>query len=732
MNDQPPPKVVRGVLTRVRFQSDDEEFCVAELEADDGGLLTIVGNLLGTRIGEHVEVVGRTKLHPKFGQQLEIEGIHGVVPTSPAAIERYLASGLIEGIGPVMAAKIVRHFGAETLDIIDADPGRLREVPGIGAVRASNIAAAWDDQRAVRSVMIFLQQHGISPRFASRIYKRYGSASIEIIKRNPYRLAADISGIGFRKADLIAREAGFAVEAPERLRAGMVFALVTAHDDGHVYLPRRELLSRSCKLLAVDEELVDAEVGWLVDNQRVVVERTENDDLFFRIAAWEAEQDGARHLSRLVKHGRRFMVRSVEHQLSGVENRLGFLLAPAQKQAVQSAWLNKVSVITGGPGTGKTTIVRAVCALGDALDQKIVLAAPTGRAAKRLSEATSRAATTIHRMLEYNPQEGGFQRDADNPLQADMVIIDETSMVDVYLFAALMAAVPSHAGLLLVGDVDQLPSVGPGNVLSDVISSEAVQVVRLTEIFRQAEQSNIVLNAHRINAGQTPALPARGDDLADFYFVGTEDAQVAQQRVLQLVTDRIPTAFGFEPLSDVQVLSPMYRGPVGCDALNAVLQAHFTSGATELRRGDTLWRVGDKVMQLRNNYDRDIFNGDIGTIVEINTRTKHVGVRFEQRLIPLEYNDLDELALAYAITVHKSQGSEYPAVVLPLMTTHWVMLQRNLLYTAVTRATKLCILVGSRRALDRAIANDQSQNRYSRLDERLRDLSSDGPLFDKR
>ncbi len=714
-------QVLRGTLFRIRFESDDGHWAVSELETDDKVRITLVGPLLGTSLGQNVEVVGTYQTHPKFGRQLAISSIHAVVPTTPEAIETYLSSGMIEGIGPVLAKRIVETLGPRTLDVLDDDPFQIMRVPGIGGKRAESIIGAWQEQRAIRSVMIFLQSHGISPTFASKILKRYGAQSIDVVRSNPYRLADDIVGIGFKKADAIARAGGFAPDAPERLRAGLQFTLKEAHSDGHMFLPAPTLFAEAARILGQPQEVMLPELDALREEGRIVIEEVEGapEPVVYNFAAYEAEVDAAAHMQRLVTGHRRFQVRGVEHQLAAAEAKLGFDLADAQRDAVRTAWLNKVSVITGGPGTGKTTIVRAVCALGELLDQRIGLCAPTGRAAKRMSEATGREASTVHRLLEFSPRENTFQRDVDNPLDVDMLIVDEASMVDTYLLAAIVAAMPDHSALLLVGDVDQLPSVGPGNVLGDVIASGKVAVVRLTEIFRQAKQSSIVMNAHRINHGDLPFVPDPGEDLGDFYIIQTDEPQVARERIIQLVTDRIPNAFGMDPFHEVQVLAPMHKGLVGTQELNTTLQEHFTAGNRELQRRHTIWRVGDKVMQTRNNYDKEIFNGDLGRIVEINTRTKHVGVRFDHRTVALEYDDLDELRHAYAITVHKSQGSEYRGVVIPVLSQHYIMLQRNLLYTAVTRATELVILVGSFRAISRAVGNDEAHRRYSRLDARI-------------
>ena len=722
---------LKGTIARIRFTTDDGEWSVCDLDLADGlRPVRVVGNLLATQPGESVEVDGRWHTHETFGRQFQIETIRPVVPASAEGIEKYLGSGLIDGIGPVLASRIVDHFGEATLDVIDEDPTRIREVPGIGKVRAEKIGEAWGRQRTIRSVMIFLQSHGISPNFAMRIWRRYENRAIAVLRNDPYQLAQDVAGIGFKSADAIARKAGISRESLERRRAGVVYVLREAQSEGHCYLPRPELAARAAEMLELPVETIDEAIEDLRRREDVVVEPDPEGvrpEAVFRAPLHRVEQAAAAQLARLVDSERRFVPRSVDHHLQSIEEALGIRLAGAQRQAVRSAWTNKVCIITGGPGTGKTTITRAVCQLGDALGSRMALCAPTGRAAKRMSEATGRPAKTIHRLLEFSFKAGGFQFDEERPLNVDMLVVDEASMLDVFLLKALAAALPDHAALLLVGDIDQLPSVGPGHVLGDVIDSGRVEVVRLTEIFRQAQQSAIVTNAHRINRGEMPVTPKRAEgELLDFYTIACEEPAAAQERIVELVTGRIPDAFGFDPLDQVQVLSPMHKGETGCAALNARLQSCFHEGAETIERAGSTWRVGDKVMQTRNNYDLDVYNGDIGRIARITAEDKQLEVRFDDRVVPMSYDDLEDLTLAYAITVHKSQGSEYPAVVIPVTTQHYVLLQRNLLYTAVTRASKLVVLVGQPRAVELALKNDRAQLRYTRLAARLQEQQSRG------
>lgn len=712
-------ETLKGILGRVRFASDDGEFCVSELKVGREAV-TLVGNLLETQPGEHVVVSGTWQKNARFGKQFQIETIRTVPPTTLAGIERYLASGLVEGIGPVLAERIVEKFGAQTLEIIDADPRRILEVPGIGKKRAEKIAQTWEHQRSVRNVMVFLQSHGITPSFALRIWKAYGADAIKVIQANPYQLAEDIFGIGFRTADAIAFRAGIEPNALPRLRAGVMYALQEAAGEGHVCLPVEGLVEKSAGLmnLRLDEVLPGLES--LRDEQRIFVESIDGVPMAYRAGLWRTESGAAERMRALAAVERRYKPTSVESQIDAVQEAMGVELAGQQRRAVSQVWEHKIAVITGGPGTGKTTIVRVLCELADHLKQRFALAAPTGRASRRMSEATGRPAQTIHRLLEFNPREGGFQYNSERPLDLDLLIVDEASMVDTYLLFALLDALPADAALVFVGDIDQLPSVGPGQVLRDVIDSGVAHVVALTEVFRQALDSTIVTNAHRINRGEMPIDAPRVEDvLTDFYTISTEDPRVAQDRIVELVTQRIPKAFGVDPLQDIQVLAPMHRGDVGCSSLNQVLQKALVGERFGVERGQTWWREGDKVMQTRNSYERGVFNGDIGWVRSVDTAKKALYVEFDGKMVTYEFSELDELQHAYAITVHKSQGSEYPVVVMPVMTQHFVMLQRNLLYTAVTRAKKLVVLVGSARAVSLAVKNATAGTRHTGLAWRL-------------
>ena len=721
-------ETLKGTLSRIRFESDDGEFAVCELDVPQRSApVTIVGNIMSSQPGETVEVVGSWTVNQKYGRQFEIDSIRAAPPTTREGIEKYLASGLVEGIGGVLAERIVDHFGEDTLDILDADPERIKEVDGIGEVRGDRIVEAWEEQRAIRSVMVFLQSHGVTPGRAVKIWETYGPRAVGILREDPYRLAEDVRGIGFKTADEIAGELGIERDAPERIRAGVLYELSQATGEGHMFLPKPQLRRRAAERLGVDESLIPTAIEALEQEDKIEVDRElgESGPAVYDASTYWAEVGAAEHLRELLGSSSwledQAMGLELESRVAEVEKEIGFELADAQREAVGAAWRSPVTIITGGPGTGKTTIVEAVCNLGDELGRKVALCAPTGRAAKRLTEATGRGAKTIHRLLEYSFQDGGFQRDEENPLDVDMLIVDEASMLDTFLFHAVVRALPAKASLLLVGDVDQLPSVGPGDVLDDLIDSGEVQVVELTEIFRQAERSTIVVNAHRINEGKMPVVPRREEgELVDFYTISADAPENARERIVRAVSSRIPEAFGFDPVGDIQILSPMYRGEVGCERLNAELQERLNSGAEEFEHYSRRWKVGDRVMQTRNNYDLDVFNGDIGRISEVDEFNEVMSVDFEGERVTYPFDSLDQLDLAYAVTVHKSQGSEYPAVVIPVVTQHYIMLQRNLLYTAVTRARELVVLVGSKRAVRIAVQNDDADHRFTRLAPRVR------------
>jgi exodeoxyribonuclease V alpha subunit len=603
--------------------------------------------------------------------------------------------------------------------VIEKDPDRLLEVEGIGPIRSERIARAWEEQKEIREVMIFLQGQGISSTYAVKIYKAYGDKSISIVKENPYRLTLDISGIGFKTADKIARNMGIDPASPMRAEAGVINVLSGFVDEGHVYFPYEELEQKAAELLEIDRTIIETALGNLKEQRRVVVEDHPDKRAVYLTPLYVAEVNAASRLKVLLGSAKQLLNIDTEKAIEWVQKVDRIQLADMQKEAIRKAIAGKVLVITGGPGTGKTTLVNSLIKIMEKVGQRITLASPTGRAAKRLSEVTGHEAKTIHRMLEFSPKEGGFKRNEDNPLDADLVVIDEVSMVDILLMNQLLKAIPPGATLMLVGDSDQLPSVGPGNVLQDIISSSNVETIRLTDIFRQAKESLIVVNAHRINEGEFPQLEAQPGQIKDFYFVNRDDPQKTLEVIKELCKNRLPQALHLDPLEDIQVMSPMHRGIVGVANLNTELQNLFNPDGKTVAGGGRVFRVSDKVMQIKNNYEKETFNGDIGKLVGVDLEEQKATVKFEDRVVEYEWSELDELVLAYAVSIHKSQGSEYPAVVIPLLAQHYIMLQRNLLYTAITRAKQMVIIVGSKRALAIAIKNAKVQHRYTGLSERL-------------
>lgn len=725
----PPPRpyiTLQGTLERITYVNEENNYVVARLEIPGRrDLLTIVGNLVSVNPGETLRLQGEWVTHRRYGEQFRVDRYETIRPATAAAIEKYLGSGLIKGIGPVFARRLVEAFGPDTLRVIEEEARRLLEVGGIGKIRLARITAAWEEQREIRQVMLFLQGHGVSSAYAVKIYKAYRQEAIRVVSENPYRLAQDVYGIGFKTADRIATNLGIPRDSPLRAQAGIAHVLGELADEGHVFYPVEPLLDQCVKELEIPPEILDPALEELQRADRVAVEAIPQ---VGGLAAYlrplhVAEVHLARRLADVARAPRIQYPIDIERALRWVEEQNGVVLAPAQQLAVRRAIEEKLLVITGGPGTGKTTILRCIIQILDKKRLRILLAAPTGRAAKRMAEATGRGAKTIHRLLEWSPQEGAFKRNPDRPLEADLVIVDEASMIDLLLMNSLLRAVPLQSTLILVGDVDQLPSVGPGNVLRDIIASGTAEVITLTEVFRQAEESAIVVNAHRINRGEFPRWPDGEEAGGDFHFVARAEPEEVQRTILELVGERLPRSLGLQPLDDIQVITPMHRGPIGAAQLNEALQAALNpvrADGPEIVRAGRRFRVGDKVMQIRNNYDREVFNGDIGRIVDLDLEDQTVAVRFEDRTVPYDFSELDELVLAYAVTIHKSQGSEYPAVIIPIHTTHYVMLQRNLLYTAVTRGRRLVVLVGTRKAVAIAVKNAKTQERYSSLAARLR------------
>ncbi|MFF3746874.1 SF1B family DNA helicase RecD2 [Streptomyces kronopolitis] len=743
--------VVEGVLERITYANEESGYTVARVDTGRGAgdLLTVVGALLGAQPGESLRMEGRWGSHPQYGKQFTVDNYTTVLPATIQGIRRYLGSGLIKGIGPRIADRIVEHFGTDTLDVIETEPARLVEVPGLGPKRTKLIGAAWEEQKAIKEVMVFLQGVGVSTSIAVRIYKKYGDASISVVRNAPYRLAADVWGIGFLTADRIAQSVGIPHDSPDRVKAGLQYALSQSTDQGHCFLPEEQLIADAVKLLGVDTGLVIDCLGALAaDPEGVVREKVPGSEdgapvtAVYLVPFHRAEISLAGRLTRLLRtdEDRMPAFRDVawDKALAWLARRTGAELAPEQQQAVRLALTEKVAVLTGGPGCGKSFTVRSVVELARAKKAKVVLAAPTGRAAKRLAELTGAEASTVHRLLELKPG-GDAAYDADRPLDADLVVVDEASMLDLLLANKLVKAVPPGAHLLLVGDVDQLPSVGAGEVLRDLLAAGGgvhgepdggggrvaggtVPAVRLTRIFRQAQQSGVVTNAHRINSG----VPPLTNGLPDFFLFAEEDSEEAGRLTVDVVARRIPAKFGLDPRRDVQVLTPMHRGPAGAGALNGLLQQAVTPGRPDLperRVGGRVFRVGDKVTQIRNNYEKGsngVFNGTVGVVTALDQDEQRLTVRTdEDEEVPYDFDELDELAHAYAVTIHRSQGSEYPAVVIPVTTSAWMMLQRNLLYTAVTRAKRLVVLVGSRKALGQAVRTASAGRRCTALDHRL-------------
>ena len=724
------PTLLTGQIEHITFTNEENGFTIARVRVDDHrDLVTVVGNLLSPTPGEIIDMEGEWGTHPKFGQQFKVDQFKTSVPATVLGIRKYLGSGLIKGLGPVMADRIVDKFGKKTLEIIENDIERLTEIQGVGKKRIAMISAGWDAQREIRDVMLFLQTYGVGSGTAAKIFKKYGSRSVAILKENPYRLASEIFGIGFLTADSIADKLGFPRNSSLRAEAGVLYMLQQFAGDGHVYYPYDLLVQKCMQTLTVDSEPILGALARLLDERKIIADdigqysdgQLKNGKAVYLAKYHLCETGVAARLKGLLSVPACLPAMDAANAVDWVQQRLTINLADNQVAAVRCAVESKIMVITGGPGTGKTTIVNAILKIFTKRKARILLAAPTGRAAKRMGEASGNEARTIHRLLEYSLQKGGFQRDENKPLDCQALIVDEASMIDTVLMYHLLKAVPLNATLILVGDVNQLPSVGAGNVLNDLIACGSIAVVTLNKIFRQARTSQIIVNAHKINDGLVPYIDAANgyDPQNDFYFIEQEDPEKVLDIILELNQSRIPRRFGLDPVDDIQVLTPMYKGVVGAVNLNARLQAALNPGAGGIQRGERTYRVNDKVMQIRNNYDKEVFNGDIGRITGLDPENRKIVVTFESRAVDYEFSGLDEIVPAYAISIHKSQGSEYPAVIIPLVTQHFIMLQRNLIYTAVTRGRSLVVLVGSRKALTIGVKNNKTVQRYTNLKYRL-------------
>ncbi len=722
---------LKGQIERITYKNEETGYTVAQVKVyGKPQLVTVVGNLMSPTPGEVLNMKGEWDNHPRYGEQFKVIYYDSVVPASAYGIQQYLGSGLIKGIGPVTAKRIVKKFGKHALDIIESQINRLAEVEGIGEKRIEMIRQAWQDQKEIREVMLFLQGHGISSAYASKIYKKYKDRSIAVVRENPYRLAMDIFGIGFLTADKIAEKLGFSKDSLLRAQAGLLFVLNRMADEGHVYYPYEALLEKSVEILQADTGVMVEAIEMLVGSGKITIENIDNRDTKFipnhkavyLSQFYICEKQIAQRIKYLVSSPTSLRTIHAEKALAWVQKELSIQLAESQIEAIRKALNYKAMILTGGPGTGKTTVINVMLKIFTAMGAKCLLAAPTGRAAKRMSETTRYPAKTIHRLLEFSFQSGGFQKNEKKPLNCNVLIVDEASMIDTVLMHHLVKAIPPSATVILVGDINQLPSVGPGNVLKDIISSEVFAVVELTEIFRQAAESLIIVNAHRINSGKFPLVPSKNssDDLGDFYFIQQKDPEKVLNVILDLIVERIPNRFGFDPVDQVQVLTPMHRGVVGATNLNHQLQQSLNPEKNPLVLGARKFKINDKVMQIRNNYDKTVFNGDIGRIKHIDIDSREAYILFDKSLVTYDFSELDEIILAYAISVHKAQGSEYPAVVIPVVTQHYMLLQRDLIYTAVTRAKNLAVMVGTSKALALGIKNDKTQKRFTLLEERLK------------
>ncbi len=710
--------LIKGTIKRLVYHNEENGFVIArvDLQEPEKKETTVVGKMAAISIGETYQFKGKWNLDSRYGWQFNFDDYQIILPTTLEGVRRYLGSGLIKGVGPATANRIVEQFGEKTLEVIEDYPEKLNEVEGIAQKRIELIKKSWQEQKEIKRVMLFLQSYKITTGYAVKIFKQYGSKAIEKLKENPYCLVDDIFGIGFKIADRIAQNLGIENDSPSRIRAGIKYCLNENAGQGHCFVYYDAIIKMTAELLGIAEEQVVRECTFLDNSKEIIIQ----DNQVWLPQYFYAEKEVSQKIADLIRFPQQLTQINIDLKIEQLEEKYKIKFATEQKKAIKEVLLHRVLILTGGPGTGKTTTTIGLIELFEDLGLKIVLAAPTGRAAKKLAEATRRTAKTIHRLLAYNPRERGFTKDEKNPIRADAIILDEVSMIDILLMNHLLKAVTENTFLILIGDIDQLPSVGPGNLLKDMIDSEVIPVIRLTHIFRQREKSLIVVNAHLVNQGNYPIL--KGKQERDFYFLKEEDPEKAAEKIIHLCTSRLPRSYHINPLRDIQILTPMYKGAVGANQLNQLMRNALNPDGKSLKYGHQQYKINDKVMQIRNNYDKEVFNGDIGNIKEINLEEQVIKVLFYSRIIEYDFSELNELVLAYAITVHKSQGSEYPVVVIPMLTQHFLLLQRNLLYTAITRARKMVIIVGTNKALWIAIKNNKTVKRNTFLRERLKKM----------
>jgi exodeoxyribonuclease V alpha subunit len=718
----------KGQLDRIRFRNEKSGYTIALFNVDDSKdnySVTVVGNLPHINIGETLNVTGEWTTHPKYGKQLLLRSYENIIPATIEGMLKYLGSGMIKGIGPVYSQKIIDKFGLGSIDIIEKEPHRLAEIGGFGEKRIETIKQSWESQRDIKNVMVFLQGHGITPAYATKIYRQYKSEAVKIVSENPYKLTYDIFGIGFKTADKIAQNIGIPKDSVMRAEAGVLYVLEGLADQGHVYYPYSLLINESNKLLEIDHKIIQDAIDRLLLEKKLAIEKLPFGigEIVYLSRFYMAEVEVAKKICRLIQYPKSINLADIDLKLREIQRNSQIAFSNEQIYAIQSAIKNKMLIITGGPGVGKSTITKAIVSLYKDMGDSVLIAAPTGRAAKRITETSGHEAKTMHRLLEYSPQEGKFRRNENNTLKCDIAILDETSMIPAMLMYHFMKALPEKSTLIMIGDVDQLPAVGAGNVLKDLIASDVIPTVRLTKIFRQSETSYITTNAHMINTGRFPNININRND-ADFLFIEKESPEQALSEILSLVTDKIPQKYGFDPFNDIQVLTPMHKGVIGTENLNMVLQKSLNKEKTIVTKGFRTFKLKDKVMQIKNNYDKDVFNGDIGFVSEIDEENQEIAVSFDSRPIKYEFTDIDELTLAYSCSIHKSQGSEFPVIVMPVMTTHYIMLQRNLIYTGITRGKKLVVIVGTKKALAIAVRNNKPVNRHTLLSHRIRNIKN--------